>query len=188
MSKSGPVCDHRPASDAAADANMQPAVSVLSGRTERKSRRIACVAQCAFHEVAIAWVVVSSVVLGPKMTKMSPHLLRFWGLMRCVIFCTQCRSSGVTPDASGLLPLPPLVHRAKERGQSSIRSTCCARSKIQKHVTGRRGKFCSHHRPAGVGTQKQNTTINHKTIEHISQAHLFGMLEGLGCCGSHSNT
>ena len=61
---------------------------------------------------------------------------------------------------SQLRPLVPLVRRAKERGRKSICGTCCARSKFQKNMTGRRGKFCSQQRPAGGGTQSKHTTIN----------------------------
>lgn len=73
---------------------------------------------------------------------------------------TCYRAPEATPDATGLLPLPPLVRSAKERGQNSIRSTCCARLKFQKITTGRHDDFCSEQRPIERRTQTKNTTIN----------------------------
>ena len=86
---------------------------------------------------------------------------------------TCYRVPEATPDATGLLPLPPLVRSAKERGQNSIRSTCCARSKFQKNTTGRRDNFCSQQRPIRGRIQTKNTTINHMIISiYVFGAHL----------------
>ena len=59
--------------------------SILSGRTERKSMRIACVAQCTFRVVVIASVIVNSVFLGPKMTKNGPVSSILGAHMMCQI-------------------------------------------------------------------------------------------------------
>jgi len=56
---------------------------------------------------------------------------------------TTCsRGPGSTPDATVLRTLPPPDHGAKERGQNSIRSTCCARPpSFQENAKAENGPF-----------------------------------------------
>jgi len=83
--------------------------------------------------------------------------------------------------------LPNTNHRAKERGQNSIRSTCCAQSKIRKSTTAQVAIFLTKVRAMKGRMQKENTTINHIFfLILILGAFLSLTVERLVHCGPHS--